>query len=310
MTAASTDAMLEMHPTTCLFCGAGSAVRELFPACLTAESFTAYAFSARRERKREHYRIVSCASCGLIRSDPVVDATALERLYQGSEFLSNAEAPFAAHSYRLLLEALLRRHGDAQGVTRLLEIGCSNGFFLEEALKMGIPHLLGFEPSASCRDHAPPAVRESIRTEPFTAEALHDGVFDLVCSFHVIDHLHDPLAVLKEAAVRDGGFTLLVCHDVASLSARLLGERSPIFDVEHIYLFSRDTLRLLLEHAGFEALEVGSLANTYPLGYWMRLMPELHGLLTLLPETVKRLPVRLRAGNLYAFGRKRGNRPC
>ncbi len=55
--------------------------------------------------------------------------------------------------------------------------------------------------------------------------------------------------------------------------ARLLGRRSPIYDVEHLQLFSPRSVRVLLERAGFRDVEVRPVVNRYPTGYWAKLLP-------------------------------------
>lgn len=291
--------------TQCLFC-AQARDRELYPALLRPESLTGYAFSARRARNREHYSIVACEQCGLVRSNPILDEASLAQLYAESSFLFSEEEAFAAATYAELLAMLVRRFNGGRPVVSLLEVGCSTGFFLERALEMGVRDILGVEPSRDCVAHARPAARPLIQNAFFTPGLVRDRTFDVACSFHVIDHLSRPDETLAAMAalLRPGGFVLLACHDAAAWSARLLGDHSPIFDVEHIYLFSRKTLPLLAEKAGLRVLACGGLANRYPLGYWLRMAPG-GGLAShCLPRALLRLPVKFNAGNMYLVARK------
>ena len=102
---------------------------------------------------------------------------------------------------------------------------------------------------------------------------------------------------------------MFVCHDRRALSARALGRKSPIFDIEHLQLFSPRSLRYLLEHTGYVRVEVKPIFNRYPLRYWTKLFP--------LPAPIKKpllgafgstrlgsVPVSLPAGNLVAVGYK------
>lgn len=293
--------------TGCPFCGPAP-YTVVHPARLDTAAITAHSFSARRTRRRQHYRTVRCSNCGLVRSNPVLTEADLSRLYGESEFLYAAETRFAAATYADLVRSLLPRLGGSAAVPRLLEVGCGTGFFLEEARRLGFREVLGFEPSRACVAAAPAAIRPAIINDIYHPEALAGRTFDLLASFHVIDHLPDPLQFLRSAAgtLRPGGFVLLVAHDVDALFARLLGSFNPIIDVEHICLFSRATARTLLERAGLRVLEVAQLANTYPLAYWLRQAPGLAWLARALPPPLGRLPVRLRAGNLYALGQKEG----
>jgi SAM-dependent methyltransferase len=291
--------------TGCLLCRQG-ADKILYPQRLTPESLTGYAFSARRLRRREHYRVVICERCGLVRSDPILDDASLAKLYAQSTFLFSEEVAYAAQTYAELLLELLTKFVDGRSIRRLLEIGCSTGFFLEQALDMGVAEVLGFEPSRDCLTHAGKRVRPHILNDTFRPDLLEGRTFDLACAFHVLDHLPRPDETLSDMAslLDRGGFLLLACHDVQAWTAKLLGDHSPIFDLEHIYLFSRDTLVRLVEQTGLTVLHCGSLTNRYPLGYWLRMAPGGGNLVRLLPSSLRELPVRLAAGNLYLIARK------
>jgi hypothetical protein len=88
-----------------------------------------------------------------------------------------------------------------------------------------------------------------------------------------------------------------------------MGRNSPIIDIEHLQLFSRRSLEGLLRKVGLLPVVIQSFWNSYPLSYWIRLLP--------LPAAMKhdwiirlrlmglaRVPVSLPVGNLFALGRK------
>ncbi len=307
----SMNKTFSLKPTVCLFCGPAPS-KTVFREHLSPESFTGYAFSARRERRRTHYRIVRCERCGLVRSDPVLDESSINALYTESKFLFSGEEAYAAKTYADLLGSLLPRMGGVEKNRRLIEIGCSTGFFLKEAVRLGCDQATGFEPSRECVERADPSLKGRIINDVYRPDAVAGKEFDLVCSFHVFDHLADPLGLLRSAMerLRPGGSVLVVCHDVGAASARILGDFSPIFDVEHIYLFSMKTMRMLFEQAGLEIVEIGTLKNRYPMGYWLRMAPLVGGLVRCLPRAARDFPIALNAGNLYAVGRKKENVPC
>jgi hypothetical protein len=104
---------------------------------------------------------------------------------------------------------------------------------------------------------------------------------------------------------------VLLCfnHNVESLSARMLGERSPIIDIEHCYLYSPETMTKLMQAHGFDVVESGAATNTLSLRHLLHLLPSpaslKRGLLNAADWTrIGRLPVRLPLGNLYAIGRR------
>jgi hypothetical protein len=134
--------------------------------------------------------------------------------------------------------------------------------------------------------------------------------------FQVFDHFPDPRGVLRSCreVLRPEGLVLAINHNVEAMPARLLGERSPIFDIEHTFLWSADTMSRIFRAAGFEVLKAGSVLNRFSLAYLAHLSP--------LPAAVKRtalacleatglarLPLLLPLGNLFLVARKTGNLP-
>lgn len=293
----------ELVPSGCELCGSVD-VEQLYPASLGEDFASGYIFSARRtERWGQHYRLVRCRGCGLLRSDPVLPEERALELYRESRFLYSGEAAYAGATYRSLLRRLLPALDPA---TPILEVGCGNGFFLDALFADGFREVYGVEPSREAVERASAALRERIDNAPFGGDTFSDHRFGMIASFHLLDHLYHPLEFLRECRrrLRPDGRMVLVCHDQGALSARLLGERSPIYDVEHIYLFDRRTVRKLFEAAGFVDVRTGVLWNTYPLGYWLRYVPLPVRLRRWIDRLFGALPVKLPAGNLYVCARR------
>lgn len=297
-----------LEPTRCAICGSEGNATELYPARLGPDSFSAEVFSARRLPDGVHYRLVTCRSCGLVRSDPAADPERIARIYSESAFDYDDEVENLTATYGRHLRSLASL-GAAGG--SLLEIGCGNGFFLEEALRQGYDSVRGVEPSAEAIGRADPGIRPRIQIGVARRGLFEGESFDVVCLFQVLDHLPDPAAVLGDchALLKPGGFILCLNHNVEAVSARLLGRRSPIVDVEHTYLYSPRTLRVLLERRGFQVERLAVAWNRYSLRYLLRLLP--------LPTVLKRpliallggrpfgrIPLWLPLGNVVAVARK------
>ena len=283
----------------------------MHPARLDAGAFTPAVFSARRPPDRNHYRIVRCVACGLLRSDPVARDDVLSGLYTQSEFRYGDETANLGATYGRYLGRLERFAGRRDA---LLEIGCGNGFFLAEARRRGYAEARGVEPSRDAVAKAPPALREAIVVDVMRPGLFDQDSFDAVCLFQVLDHLADPAGVLRECfrLLRPGGLVLCLNHDVGALSARILGSRSPIVDVEHTYLFDRRTISILLRAQGYDVLETGPVRNAYSLRYLVHLLPLPRLARTALAAVTERtqlggLRLAVRLGNLYAIARRPGD---
>ncbi|MBU4259818.1 MAG: class I SAM-dependent methyltransferase [Proteobacteria bacterium] len=132
----------------------------------------------------------------------------------------------------------------------MLEIGVGSGSFLAYANSYGyIP--LGCDLSAGiCR-----------RVEQNTGIAMHKGSieslpdeqqFDVVVMNHILEHVSDPLAFLKDVLdrLKPGGLMHLAVPNVASWEARLPGWNS--YEPYHLHYFSPQTLQFAAEKAGFK----------------------------------------------------------
>lgn len=297
-------AELELVPRVCPLCGSHEEA-DVTAAQFDPSRLGRYSFASRKVPEKMHWRLVRCASCSLLYANPAPEEFGLVDEYRAADYDSLEEARYAARTYARLVAPVL---SSLPNRDRVLDIGAGDGSFLEQMLADGFLDALGFEPSAAARGAASPAIRPLIREQPFGATAVGDARFSLVTCFQTIEHVTDPLelCISARALLEPGGAFVLVCHDREALSARLLGTRSPIYDVEHLQLFSRTSLLALLERAGFARIEIGVLVNRYPLRYWLRLAP--------LPSTVRRtllrvlgpagsVAVSVPAGNLYAVAR-------
>lgn len=304
-----------LHATHCAICGTEGGATERYPSRLDPETFNGSVFSARRLPDGIHYRMVQCDACGLVRSDPVADPGLLAQLYRQSTFDYGDEVANLKRTYGRYL-ARLTDYGVQKGA--LLEIGCGNGFFLEEALAQGYQAVQGVEPSTEAVAGAGARVRPRIVCDIMRPSLFEPERFDVICLFQVFDHIPDPGALLDECVkvLKPGGLILCLNHNIEAVSARLLKERSPIVDVEHTNLFSPTTMARIFTAHGARVRRVGAVFNDYTVRYLAQLLP--------LPAVLKdallrwlrtsragRMRVSVPLGNLYLIAQKparvRGN---
>lgn len=291
----------------CPVCG-GTHRRPFLDARLDPARFTAATFASRKEPEFMRLPLARCPDCDAVYAPRPPDPDFLARAYAGASYDSGPEADRAGATYARLLAPFL----DALTVRELaVDVGAGNGALLPHLLRAGFSRVVGIEPSREAIAAADPAVRPLLREGVFTPEALREPGVGLVTVCMTLEHVPDPLALLRAAfaVLAPGGLAAVVVHDHGAPLNRLLGARSPIIDVEHLQLFSRRSISAALARSGFTVLSARRFANTYALGYWARLLP--------LPASLKkpflagletvgldRLPVRLPVGNLLAVGRK------
>jgi SAM-dependent methyltransferase len=299
---------VELHATHCAICGTAGNATELYPANFEPEALNPAVFSARRMPDNVRYRIVSCDTCGLVRSDPIADPEILSRLYRETPFDYTTEVDNLRRTYAQRL-AGLAKYGVRQG--SLLEIGCGTGFLLDEALAQGFREVHGVEPSSSAVALASPRVGPTIVCDIMRPGLFPAEQFDVVCFFHMLDLVPDPGALLDECwrVLKPGGLVLCINNNVQAVSARLLKERSPIVEIKHVFLFGPATMERIFKDHGFAICHITSIRNRFSLRYLAHMAPLpsvpkriLHGVLDRLP--IGRMSVSLPFGNLELVARK------
>jgi 2-polyprenyl-3-methyl-5-hydroxy-6-metoxy-1,4-benzoquinol methylase len=198
------------------------------------------------------WNYVRCCRCGLVYLDPKPSTDDLSRFY-------NSAYHYDLENYRrgaAAAERWLRPLAELCGESRsILEIGCSYGFFLGAARRQGW-RVEGVEIGEYAGKYARQELHLPVRTGTlFDLSHLNGESFDAIVAWHVLEHEPDPLGLLHRAhgLLRPGGIIGLRVPNMESLVARLAGPHWQwLSPPEHIYLYSAQTLAVLLTKAGFE----------------------------------------------------------
>lgn len=262
-----------MHTNICAVCQRKTPTKVLYQANFREKDINFKIYTSRRIPDRLHFRIAKCKVCGLTFSNPIYSSNKIIDLYKKS---ANPDYQDLQNSARVYASYLKRILTDFSNKNRLLDIGCGDGFFLTEAKKLGFKELYGVEPSEEAVGHLQKGLnKKNIINNVFKKGQFKKNFFDVVCFFHVFDHVVDPNEFLKNCydILKQGGYVVSVMHDSKALTHRILGENSPIFDIQHIYLFDKNTVKKIFEKNGFKVLRVFNITNIYSLGYWMKMFP-------------------------------------
>jgi len=141
------------------------------------------------------------------------------------------------------------------GQGRLLDVGCGNGSYLSVMRTLGWD-VTGVDVDeravAVCRARGLPVFQGTLEEAGFP-----DGSFDVITMNHVIEHVPDPLALLRECyrILSPRGCLGIVTPNVRSLGHRLFrGNWRGLEPPRHLCLFSPVTLRNSVQLAGFRVI--------------------------------------------------------
>lgn len=204
-----------------------------------------------------HYYF-SCPSCQLVRVAPVPTREALKDYYDRAYEVDR-------EGYRRNLRRYGRRDLELleslSGKGRMLEVGCSWGYFLEAARGCGW-QVQGLELSNPAAKWAKERLGLEVGCGTIEAFPLREEtVFDVVVAWHVIEHVQDPMSFLRIARdrLRPGGLLALRTPNIRSAPARLNGRAWHwVGAPAHLSLFSPKSLRLAVERTGFSVRHVAT----------------------------------------------------
>jgi len=212
-------------------------------------------------------QVVRCRDCDLVYINP---RPPLEHIHQGyaeavdETYVSQAEGRL--HAFRRLARQISRLKDP--GGRRLLDVGAAAGFFLVAAREQGWK-VEGIELSSWLADWAKQHFDLTIHTAPLQAGQFPPNHFDVITMFDVLEHVEDPTATVRivRKVLKDDGLFVLSYPDWGSIFARLLKRRWWFLLSVHLYYFTRQTIRRLLEQNGFEVIAMQRLYPSLQLGY-------------------------------------------
>ncbi|MGQ9457888.1 MAG: class I SAM-dependent methyltransferase [Anaerolineae bacterium] len=240
------------------------------------------------------YRVVRCKGCGLAFVNPLPAREELARLYDEPYFTTGSypgnvhTGGMEGHAHVLAslrlrqraraehrktlrqVEAVWRAHGDREAPPRLLDVGCGAGILLDAARELGWA-VQGVELSPFAAEQARRGLGLPVVQGELAEAQFPEGHFDIVVLRELLEHVSDPLGLLREARRvlrEDGVLFVQVPNDLEGVRMRLWRRVWWMIPPLHLYYFGRGTLEALLERAGFRVVQWGTWGSL-GLDLWM-----------------------------------------
>jgi len=231
-------------------------------------------------------RHVKCKNCQLIYVNPVEKGNRINEAYSQRK---SVDAAIIRESRLRAAEAqvgLIRRYGNG---TRLLDIGCGEGFFLFNASKFGYV-TKGVELSQDAVAYARKEFGLDVEVKSLEELRFSENHFDVVTMWQVLEHLLYPLTTLKEIhrILKPGGMLVITTPDIGGVPARILKKRWWCITRLHINQFTTKTLTNIFKNAGFKNISsvsykesISLLMLFIPILRYLRLYKPLRNLFSL-----------------------------
>jgi 2-polyprenyl-3-methyl-5-hydroxy-6-metoxy-1,4-benzoquinol methylase len=249
---------------------------------LCGSKCTSLLFVAQDYISREYFNVVKCDVCDLVYTNPRPSSEEIDEFYaqhyygrQNLRFKALVEVPI-----RLFRRQRSRKILRLMDSGRILDIGCGRGRMLDEFKRRGW-ETFGTELSEQAAGAAREEFGLNVRSIPLEDWGFEDKFFDAITLWHVLEHLPDPRATLREVnrILKDDGLLVVSTPNFDSFQAKISKEKWFHLDVpRHYYHFSTGTLTQMLESVGFRVWRQHLFSLEYdPFGLMQSLLNMLGG---------------------------------
>ncbi len=224
------------------------------------------------------FRLVRCSKCSLVYVENRPSQQQLSRFYNDesyhAELTDDSTAVSLWHKRTAARQfQFVRRHKQSG---RVLDIGCSVGFFLRIAKDNGW-ETFGVDQNARSVEYAKEKYGLKVTSGDLEDVDFAPKSFDAVTLWDVIEHLSAPITTLRHIAtlLKDDGILIFETPNIDGLFPQLSYPVGKLLNYwphptppGHLFQFSKKTICPLLNQAGFNpiAIEDGRIALSYTFG--------------------------------------------
>jgi 2-polyprenyl-3-methyl-5-hydroxy-6-metoxy-1,4-benzoquinol methylase len=220
------------------------------------------------------FAVNQCQDCGLCYTSPRPSAKAMGQFYPHHYPPHQKTAGRRRfRGWRRLLGWRLGRRDPLEGLPlhgqgRLLDFGCASGAYLARMHKRGWK-VMGIDVSEESVQRIRVHLGLSAVVGTLPHPELGDASFDVITMRHSLEHVHQPLEVLRAAhrLLVPGGKLIISAPNIDSLQFKWFGRHWRGLDLpRHLVHLTPDTLQLMLARSGFDVGPVRMIRHTQ----WVR----------------------------------------
>ncbi len=224
---------------------------------------------------KDGYDVIECKTCGFKHVIPIPTSEELDKLYK-EEFYSTEKPTYFKSTEEDLewWEMTYRNYYEmfekycSKRDRRLLEIGSGPGYFLKTGKEMDWD-VLGIEPSKQAFEYSQ-KFGVKVINKFFDKKSIKEyGKFDVIYMNTVIEHLPDPISIIKTAKniLKSNGIICIISPNDYNPLQNILREKlsyNPwwVAPPQHINYFDFKSIKNILECLDFEIVES---TGTFPM---------------------------------------------
>jgi SAM-dependent methyltransferase len=215
--------------------------------------------------KPGRFTFVTCDGCGLRYQNPRLDVEHIKAFYD-DEYIAHRKKSdwgmltsffnWVMDRHDRQKDALVSRYVRLNAESRVLDVGCAVGTFLNKMRTRHSARVTGVD-FKDLSAH-PLLAGVDFRCGLFYEQDFGNQRFDLITMWHFLEHDYDPrrtLATARDVLAPDGRLVIEVPR-LDSLTFKLYGDRWPGLQApQHTVLYDRRTLCAMVESAGLEVVE-------------------------------------------------------
>ncbi|AEH06049.1 class I SAM-dependent methyltransferase [Methanothermococcus okinawensis] len=202
----------------------------------------------------KYYHLVKCKDCGLVFINPLPTEEDLNRYYNIEYAVPEYQKIKLIKKANKIL-SLLSKYGLSSDA-KILEIGASHGFFLNEAKKQGfVPY--GVELSEKACNNAKKYFGINIENVDFLQSSFINKkeYFDVVVLLDVLEHLTNQNEILNgiNTVLKRKGILVLTLPNIDSWEFKICGKYWEwLSPPAHLFYYSPDSIEKMLKKHGFD----------------------------------------------------------
>ena len=210
------------------------------------------------------FSYVKCKQCGLVYMNPQICSGHMGYFYPKDY------APHQANTKRIqgkdAARANLRKRpffacldSKLTQESRVLDVGCGNGFFLSQVRALAQCQVYGIDISEIAAESAKKNYGLDIFTGTILESPFPDNSFDVITAWSFLEHVNNPAEVMLKFAnlLKKDGLCILTTPNFDSLNAKLFQDKWYHLDCpRHLFIYNPRTVAAMLEKSGLHARKI------------------------------------------------------